>query len=225
MKIYIAGKITGLVYEDALRAFAEAAVELQRCGYEPVNPMAIETDPDLPWAEYMRRDIPHLLACDAIYLLETWKDSKGARLEKHIAEELGMLIVTAGFQGKRGEIFPACKDCGNILDENAGVFHCSKCRRELERFAKVQTKPEEWITCQADGCPERFIQTDPQAEVDLCPPCDAALMRVTKDQHCRKCGRALTEEDAPEDGLGICTVCFVKIVPSVNSMHSVAEGN
>ncbi len=143
MKVYLSGKITGLVYEDALRMFAEAAAEIERCGHEAVNPMAIETDPNLPWAEYMKRDIPHLLGCEAIYLLPNWKDSKGARLEKHIAEELGLLIVTHGFQGRR-----------------------------------QVSKPEEWIECQTDGCVVRFIQTDPEAEVDLCPPCEAALYRV-----------------------------------------------
>jgi hypothetical protein len=39
MKIYISGKITGLVYEDALRMFAEAEKTLEDLGHEPVNPM------------------------------------------------------------------------------------------------------------------------------------------------------------------------------------------
>ena len=39
------------------------------------------------------RDITHLVTCDAIALLNNWTDSKGARLEKHIAEQLGMRVI------------------------------------------------------------------------------------------------------------------------------------
>lgn len=138
MKIYIAGKITGLVYEEALRAFAAAEDELRRLGHEPVNPMRLIAEcgmQNAEWKPCMQHLIPILMACDAIYLLENWKESKGARLEKHIAQELGMLIVTHGFEGKRGEIFPVCKDCGNVLDDNAGVFRCGACRRKLENLS------------------------------------------------------------------------------------------
>jgi hypothetical protein len=135
MKIYIAGKITGLVYEDALRTFAEAEALLKRLGHEPVNPMAkVSEQEGLTWAEYMKQDIPFLLECDAIYLLPNWRDSKGARLEWYIAASLGMQVTFA--------------------------------------------QSEEWIDCSAVGCGERFIQTDPDAEVDLCPKCEAALMKV-----------------------------------------------
>jgi hypothetical protein len=97
MKIYIAGKISGLNYSDAAAKFAKATELLKRLGHEPVNPMEVNgLDGDgreYPWAEYMKRDIPVLLGCEAIYLLPDWVGSKGACLEKHIADELGMLIV------------------------------------------------------------------------------------------------------------------------------------
>jgi hypothetical protein len=99
MKFYIAGKISGLDYAEALDNFKVASAELQAMGYDAVNPMAengLDGDGnEHPWVEYMRRDIPHLLRCDGIYLLSNWKDSKGARLERHIAEELGMEIIEA----------------------------------------------------------------------------------------------------------------------------------
>lgn len=97
MKIYIAGKISGLNRADAFYKFVQAADLLRRLGHEPVNPMeANGLDDDgneHPWAEYMRRDIPILLACEAIYLLPCWEDSKGARLERLIAEEIGLLVI------------------------------------------------------------------------------------------------------------------------------------
>ena len=93
MKIYIAGKISGLNYSDAFMTFFNAAGLLRRLGHEPVNPMEVNSLGEIPWADYMKRDIPVLLGCDAIYLLPDWHDSKGARLEKHLAEELGMLVI------------------------------------------------------------------------------------------------------------------------------------
>lgn len=95
LKLYIAGKITGLVYDEALRKFAEAEAHLKRAGHEAVNPMKETPGNDLPWAEYMKRDIPLLLECDGIYLLPDWSESRGACLEEHIARELGMRIFHA----------------------------------------------------------------------------------------------------------------------------------
>ena len=46
------------------------------------------------YENYMRGDIELLINCDAIYLLENWGTSKGARLEKKIAEVLKMQIMT-----------------------------------------------------------------------------------------------------------------------------------
>lgn len=101
MKIYIAGKITGLVYEDALRAFAEAEALLTSLGHVAVNPMkenGLDGDGNqYAWAEYMKRDIPHLLQCDGIFLMDNWGESRGAKLEYLIANELGMEILTPFF--------------------------------------------------------------------------------------------------------------------------------
>lgn len=97
MKLYIAGKITGLDYKDAFAKFAGAETALRDAGHEPVNPMrenGLDDDgKEYPWAEYMKRDIPHLLRCDGIYLLPCWSDSKGATFEKLIAETLEMEII------------------------------------------------------------------------------------------------------------------------------------
>lgn len=143
MRLYVAGRISGLVYEDALRAFAEAAAEIERCGHVAVNPMkenGLDGDgKPHEWVEYMERDIPLLLSCDGIYLLPNWKESNGARIEKVIAEHSKMLIVTSGFAGRRGEIFPVCRDCGNVLDDKAGIFFCSKCRGAIEKLATENT--------------------------------------------------------------------------------------
>lgn len=101
-RLYIAGPMTGL--PDFNRpAFHAAAAQLRAAGYEVVSPAELDSthpiaDPDGPgaWGRYMRRDIPHLLTCDALALLPGWTDSKGARLETHIAQELGMRMWSYG---------------------------------------------------------------------------------------------------------------------------------
>jgi hypothetical protein len=102
MKLYIAGKISGLNYNDALKKFSDAAEMLRGLGHEPVNPMEVNgldgDGKEHPWAEYMKRDIPVLLQCDGIYLLPDWDESKGAMLEHYIARQLGMRIVAPSYK-------------------------------------------------------------------------------------------------------------------------------
>jgi hypothetical protein len=95
-RLYIAGPMTGLP-DFNHPAFHAAAAKLRAAGYEVVSPAELDSthpiaDPDGPgaWGRYMRRDIPHLLTCDALALLPGWTESKGARLEAHNAQELGM---------------------------------------------------------------------------------------------------------------------------------------
>lgn len=95
-RLYIAGPMTGL--PDFNRpAFHAAAAQLRAAGYEVVNPAELDSTHPIAdpggygaWGRYMRRDIPHLVKCDALALLPGWTESKGARLEAHIAQELGM---------------------------------------------------------------------------------------------------------------------------------------
>jgi len=43
------------------------------------------------YKEYMIADITALFYCDAIFMLNGWEESKGARIEKFIAKEVGIL--------------------------------------------------------------------------------------------------------------------------------------
>ena len=87
MRIYIAGPMTGLP-DFNFPAFHAAAKHLRAQGHDVVNPAEISPDPLLSWEEWMRRDIPQLLTCEAIYLLPGWENSKGAWLEYAIANAL-----------------------------------------------------------------------------------------------------------------------------------------
>lgn len=92
MKIYISGPITGHPREKVERAFAEAEAVIRRGGYDPVNPLDNGLPSSAPWAQHMGRDIEILLGCNGIYMLVGWDKSKGARIEKSVAEQLGLEV-------------------------------------------------------------------------------------------------------------------------------------
>lgn len=92
-KIYISGKITGLQEEEAEALFSAAEKYLAEKGYDVVNPLKIKHDHDLSWVNYMKQDIKALCDCSAIFMLNNWEDSKGAKIEKQLAEDLQMQIL------------------------------------------------------------------------------------------------------------------------------------
>jgi len=93
MKIYISGKITGLPIEEAKENFAKAEAILKEHGHEVINPMTlVPYSPELTWKDYMIKDIDALMDCEAITMLTNWGDSRGARIERAIAIEMGLLI-------------------------------------------------------------------------------------------------------------------------------------
>lgn len=94
MKTYISGPITGLPIEQARKNFADAEARLKSAGMEVVNPMTLPHDHDKTWRSYMIECISELVKCDAIFMLHGWKNSKGARLELHIAKSLNLKIYS-----------------------------------------------------------------------------------------------------------------------------------
>lgn len=88
-KVYISGPITGIDFGNRF-AFMCARSALELCGYEAVDPSEVQLDDDASWADYMKADLKLLLDCDYIYMLEGWEDSKGARIERELAENLGI---------------------------------------------------------------------------------------------------------------------------------------
>ena len=95
MKIYISGKITGLDIEKAKNNFEKAEIYIEKeLNSIAVNPFKVKREKEcIEWKDYMISDIKALLECNAIYMLKDWKNSKGARLERHIASELNLIII------------------------------------------------------------------------------------------------------------------------------------
>lgn len=92
---YVSGPMTGMPGLN-FDAFHRAAVSLRASGYTVVNPAEFDEadgDLELTWEQYLRRDIKALADCTHIALLPGWEKSKGAKLEKHIADALGMRVI------------------------------------------------------------------------------------------------------------------------------------
>ena len=91
MKFYISGPMTGLP-EYNYPAFFAMEKKLQAIGHwQIVNPARLPHQPT--WRKYMVQDILYLLDCTHVIMLCGWQNSKGAKLEHHIAKELGITIL------------------------------------------------------------------------------------------------------------------------------------
>lgn len=100
-KIYISGQITGLPIEEAMMKFSWAETYLTEKGFDVVNPMALsehEAITKLPlseserWLLHMKVDIKALMDCTDIFMLQNWGNSKGAKIERNIAIQLGLNV-------------------------------------------------------------------------------------------------------------------------------------
>lgn len=95
MRVYVSGPMTG-VEELNFPAFRATTATLRAAGFEVVCPSELSlTVPDGSlWAAYMRVDLQALLGCDAVVILDHAIRSRGARLECHVALELGLPLYT-----------------------------------------------------------------------------------------------------------------------------------
>lgn len=91
-RVYLAGPMSGLPYLN-FPAFHAQAASLRAQGFDVVNPAEIDPVHGKPWEIYMRQDIAQLVTCQGIALMPGWEKSRGARLEAHIAEQLGMFRI------------------------------------------------------------------------------------------------------------------------------------
>ncbi|RGB58573.1 MULTISPECIES: DUF4406 domain-containing protein [Bacillota] len=88
MKIYLAGKITG--NHNYKEQFERKQKELEAQGHIVINPVKPE---GFDYKEYIDMGLSELKYCDAIYLMNGWKESEGARLEFIYAFTVGIGIL------------------------------------------------------------------------------------------------------------------------------------
>lgn len=91
-KAYIAGKVTGLPAHTASMRFGTKQKELMNKGYDTVVPLDI-VPTEASWEEAMRICIAALMECDELHLMSCWQESKGAVIERDLAQRLGMPII------------------------------------------------------------------------------------------------------------------------------------
>lgn len=99
MRIYIAGAMTGQA-QNGFPAFDAARDLLRQLGHDPVSPADIDrahgVDADTTHIppgfrqKALRRDVFAILGCAAIAFLPGWERSPGARLERAVAEAIGL---------------------------------------------------------------------------------------------------------------------------------------
>lgn len=87
--VYIAGKVTGLPYQQVYTKFKAKQLELEKQGFFVLNPcehIAATAD----WQEAMRTALVLLTSSQHIYLLPDWRFSEGATVERCLALKLGI---------------------------------------------------------------------------------------------------------------------------------------
>ncbi len=93
MKVYIAGKITGVSRHTVVQNFFKAKHNLSELGFVVFNPVEFIVDTTLPYEVMMDICFKYLEQADILYLLPNWKNSEGAMREYEKAKELGKIII------------------------------------------------------------------------------------------------------------------------------------
>jgi hypothetical protein len=92
-KLYLSGPMTG-VENFNHDLFNKVAAEFRMVGFEVCSPSEFfDGDKTREREEYMREAFKYLLEADTVVILPGWEQSKGARIEITVAQELGLNLV------------------------------------------------------------------------------------------------------------------------------------
>lgn len=89
-RIYISIPITGRD-EARQREYADLMkARLSRSGWRPVSPFEIYAGKSPTYADYICYDLRALADCDAVVMCEGWRLSRGCRIERYFASQMGI---------------------------------------------------------------------------------------------------------------------------------------
>lgn len=99
MLLYVSGPYMGKgeeATERNIQVARKVAMELWGRGHAAICPHAntahFERECDVTWEDYLRGDLLMIERCDGLVMLPGWENSRGAKMEKMHAEELGLPI-------------------------------------------------------------------------------------------------------------------------------------
>lgn len=93
MKVYIAGKVTGLQKDEIFKKFYESGKQLKKDGHIVMSPAVLVLNEGFEHEDYMHICYAMIDVCDAVYIQKDWQQSKGARMERQYAKEWKKLII------------------------------------------------------------------------------------------------------------------------------------
>jgi hypothetical protein len=144
--IYIAGPMRGVPWFNFL-AFNRAKEVLQEQGWEVISPADMDIEEgfnpftlppgwdwnvvpdDFSFDDAVQRDLDAIAQCDAIYMLDGWEKSKGAKAELAVAQWRGLEVLYQSNGGKP-------KDGDTITNAKGGKqSYVSAAFHRLPRFA------------------------------------------------------------------------------------------
>lgn len=112
MMIYVSGKITG--DKNYKQKFEKAANKLISYGYDVFNPAILPAG--FEYEQYMSLDFMALSFCQAIYLLDDWESSSGAKRELEEAKRLGLKVITEDDFLYSDTLLQICQDTENVIE-------------------------------------------------------------------------------------------------------------
>ncbi len=93
MKIYVAGKITGEERSAVEKKFQAAKELLVNKGHSVFIPTVLPDYKDVSHEDYLYICYSMIDVCDAVYMLDNWQNSKGARMELQHAADFDKQII------------------------------------------------------------------------------------------------------------------------------------
>ena len=93
MKVYIAGKVTGLEKAEVFKKFNESVSQLKKQGYITMSPAVLASNEGFEHSDYMHVCFAMIDVCDAVYMQKDWRNSKGARMDLQYAKKCKKRIL------------------------------------------------------------------------------------------------------------------------------------